>query len=101
MEDFDYDISLFNDVSMNGVFLTKIKCYPGEKIEATYYELKEGVAQKEYQTTAPHHQWRSSSSSYIQHVVWRHTLFPVWHTTERSAHLSHQMRLETLDECGE
>lgn len=48
MEDFDFDISLFNDVSMNGVFLTKIKCYPGEKIEATYYELKEGVAQKEY-----------------------------------------------------
>lgn len=48
MEDFDFDISLFNDASINGVFLTKIKSYPGDKIEATYHEFKQGKDQKEY-----------------------------------------------------
>ena len=46
--EFDFDVSLFNDVSINGVFLTKIDYFPGEKIEATYHEFKQGQVQKTY-----------------------------------------------------
>ena len=48
MDDFDFDLSLFNDKSATGVFLSKIKYYPGSRIEATYFKLDQGKFQEEY-----------------------------------------------------